>query len=86
MNLKRINKITLLSFLFAIAVLISSAQSLLTVQRVVDGDTIVINTGEKVRLVGVDTTESVHPNKPVKRFGKGATEFTRRMCEWKQVV
>lgn len=35
------------------------------VVRVVDGDTIVVNyngTNEKVRLIGVDTPESVHPN------------------------
>lgn len=52
-----------------------------TVTRVVDGDTVVVRAdGEefKVRLVGVDTPESVHPTKPIEPFGPEASEFTRR--------
>ena len=56
-----------------------------TVTRVIDGDTVVLDGGERVRLIGVDTPETVHPNKPVERFGKEASEFTRRMAEGKQV-
>jgi endonuclease YncB( thermonuclease family) len=41
------------------------AQSLSTVERVVDGDTIVLEDGRKVRLIGVDTPETVHPEKAV---------------------
>ena len=37
------------------------------VQRVVDGDTLLFGTGERVRLIGVDTPETKHPNKPVAR-------------------
>ena len=46
------------------------------VMRVIDGDTIVVKIDgkeEKVRLIGVDTPETVHPNKPVERFGKEAS-------------
>lgn len=56
--------------------------------RVVDGDTIVVkinNRNEKVRLIGVDTPETVHPSKPVQYFGKEASEFTRRMVAGKKV-
>lgn len=53
--------------------------------RVIDGDTIVLNGGEKIRLIGVDTPETKHPKKPVQYFGKEATAFTRRMVEGKQV-
>src|SRR4051794_2629039 len=35
------------------------------VQRVVDGDTVILETIGRVRLIGVDTPESVHPRKPV---------------------
>src|SRR2546422_4138931 len=35
------------------------------VQRVVDGDTLVLGTGERVRLIGVNTPETVHPKKAV---------------------
>ena len=56
--------------------------------RVIDGDTIVVNIegrNEKVRLIGLDTPETVHPNKPVERFGKDASEFTRKMVVGKKV-
>ena len=35
---------------------------------VADGDTVVLANGEKIRLIGVDTPESVHPLKPVQYF------------------
>jgi len=56
-----------------------------TVVRVVDGDTIMLDGGERVRLIGVDTPETVHPQKPVERFGKQASEFTRRLLEGRRV-
>lgn len=56
--------------------------------RVIDGDTIVVNIegkNENVRLIGVDTPETVHPQKPVERFGKEASDFTRKMVHGKTV-
>jgi micrococcal nuclease len=55
------------------------------VQRVVDGDTLVLGTGERVRLIGVNTPETVHPKKAVEAFGKEASAFTKRMAEGKLV-
>jgi micrococcal nuclease len=55
------------------------------VVRVVDGDTIVVSPNEKVRLIGVDTPETVHPNKAVQCFGKDAKEFTRSMVEHRTI-
>jgi Staphylococcal nuclease homologue len=57
------------------------------VQRVVDDDTLLLGTGELVRLIGVNTPESVRPNTPVQRFSKEAADFTRRrqktsVCGW----
>jgi micrococcal nuclease len=49
--------------------------------RVIDGDTIVVSPNEKVRLIGVDTPETVHPNRTVQCFGKEAKEFTRTRVE-----
>jgi len=60
------------------------AQSFL-VERVIDGDTIKLSNGERVRLIGVDTPETVHPRKPVEYFGKEASAFTKRLCEGKFV-
>ncbi len=55
------------------------------VTRVIDGDTLVLDGDEKVRLIGVDTPETVHPKKPVERFGKEASVFTKRQAEGKKV-
>lgn len=56
-----------------------------SVVRVVDGDTIIVDldgTEERVRLIGVDTPESVHPDKSKNvAYGKIASEFTKSMLE-----
>jgi len=60
-----------------------------TVLRAVDGDTLVVRLGardEKVRLIGVDTPESVDPRRPVEAYGKEASAFTKRMAEGKKVM
>jgi len=53
--------------------------------RVVDGDTLVLEGGERVRLIGVDTPETVDPRRPVQYFGKEASAFTRRLAQGKTV-
>jgi len=63
------------------------------VVRVIDGDTLVVApnpfpqsaSGDRIRLLGVDTPESVHPTKPVERFGREAAAFTRRLCEGRRM-
>jgi endonuclease YncB( thermonuclease family) len=61
-------------------------RQLRTVARVIDGDTIVLENGEKVRLIGVDTPETHHPQKPVESFGREASAFTRTLVEGQQVL
>jgi micrococcal nuclease len=56
-----------------------------TVKRVVDGDTFEIATGEKVRLIGVDTPETVKPNHPVEPYGKEASNFTKELLTGQEV-
>jgi micrococcal nuclease len=60
-------------------------ESLYDVVRVVDGDTLIVNiegVEERVRLIGVDTPESMHPdegkNSPL---GDIASEFTKNALE-----
>ncbi|HEY2892841.1 MAG TPA: thermonuclease family protein [Pirellulales bacterium] len=53
------------------------AEGLHRVQRVVDGDTIIFEPRVVVRLIGVDTPETVKPEHPVEPFGPEATQFTR---------
>jgi micrococcal nuclease len=55
------------------------------VQRVVDGDTIVLAGGERVRYIGVDTPESVKPGTPVQCYAKAASHFNRRLVEGERV-
>ena len=52
------------------------------VLSIVDGDTVKIDyQGKKtsVRLIGVDTPETVHPSKPVEVYGTEASNFTRNL-------
>ncbi len=55
------------------------------VSRVIDGDTIVLATGEKVRYIGMDTPELVHPKKPVECFAKEAKEANQKLVEGRAV-
>ena len=53
-----------------------------TVVRVVDGDTIVVRIrgeNERVRLIGIDTPESVKPNSPTECFGREAAGRTKAL-------
>ncbi|WP_245596107.1 thermonuclease family protein [Paenibacillus taiwanensis] len=53
-----------------------------TVQRVVDGDTFVTKSGQKVRLIGVNTPET---HGKVQYYGKEASQFTKETLTGKQV-
>lgn len=58
------------------------------VVRCVDGDTILVSLDgkeEKIRMKGVDTPETKHPTKPVERFGKEASDFTKARLDKKTV-
>jgi micrococcal nuclease len=64
----------------------ASAGALVT--RVVDGDTIEARIGdevEDVRLIGVDTPETVKPGEPVQCFGTRASSFSHRLLEGRKV-
>ncbi len=60
--------------------------------NVVDGDTIDIDLPDgaydstRIRLLGVDTPETVDPRKKVMRYGPEATTFTAKMCLDKNVT
>ena len=52
------------------------------VVRVIDGDTVKIDYNSRltnVRLIGVDTPETVHPSKSVEVYGKEASDFTKNL-------
>jgi micrococcal nuclease len=55
------------------------------VVAVLDGDTIVISGGEKVRYVGLNTPETHHPDKLPEYCGQAAFEANRRLVAGKTV-
>lgn len=56
-----------------------------TIIRVVDGDTVELSDGSKLRYIGIDTPETVHPTKPVQCIGPEATKKNRDLVEGRQV-
>ena len=52
---------------------------------VIDGDTILLDGNEIVRLIGINTPETKDPRKPVQYYGREAYEFTKRLVEGKKV-
>jgi len=54
------------------------------VKRVIDGDTLLLINGERVRLIGVDTPETKHPQKRVQYYGREAYLFTKQMVGGKE--
>lgn len=53
--------------------------------QVIDGDTVVIATGQKVRYIGINTPEIHHPKKSVECFGKEAAQKNAELVIHKQV-
>ena len=56
------------------------------VTRVIDGDTIEIDGGQRIRLIGIDTPETVDPRQAVACFGKEASHETKSLLEGKSVT
>ncbi len=54
--------------------------------KVVDGDTFEIESGKKVRMVGINTPETVDPRRPVGCFGKEASNRTKELLANKEVI
>lgn len=56
--------------------------------RVIDGDTVEVAFGSKtvgVRLIGIDTPETVHPTVGVECYGRQASAFTKSRLEGRNV-
>lgn len=76
----------------------SLASDLFTVNRVIDGDTILLGNGERVRLIGVDTPEVHESDKlqrdadrtqtdieTIRRLGQRSSAFVNRTAKGKRV-
>jgi len=78
------------TLLFTVSILLIlsfalAGQSVYKVKSVIDGDTIELENGERVRYIGIDTPETKHPSKPVQYYGKEASEANRSLVEGKEV-
>lgn len=65
-----------------------SKQLAYKVSRVIDGDTAIIvmdNKEVRVRLIGIDTPETVDPRKPVQAYGKEASNFLTNLLKGEEV-
>ena len=84
---KRTARVGVALLVFGMLALITQAQFEpidATVVRVIDGDTIRVRVQGKehtVRLIGVDTPETVHPTKTVQHFGAEASAYTKAALE-----
>ncbi len=85
-NILQPHKITTLKKYPTQKILESSPSSLLVkVLRAIDGDTIELESGKKVRYIGIDTPELHHPKKPVQCFAQEAMMTNKKLVEGKQV-
>ncbi len=57
-----------------------------TLERVVDGDTIIVDDYIRVRFIGVDTPELKHPTKPIQQYGLESSAFTKKFLEQEEEV
>lgn len=53
------------------------------VERIIDGDTIITDEEERIRYIGMNTPETVHPSKPVEFFGEESSRRNTELVEGK---
>jgi micrococcal nuclease len=56
-----------------------------TVETVINGDTLLLENGTVVKLIGVNTPEANDPEERVRQFGLAAADFTQNMVEGKEI-
>lgn len=56
------------------------------VVRAVDGDTLLLEGGCRVRLIGVDTPESKHPDRPPEPLGAQAARYTEERVAGREIT
>lgn len=56
------------------------------VAKVIDGDTIQLSDGRKLRYIGIDTPETVDPRRSVECYGQQASEKNRELVLGKEII
>ncbi|MBI4363753.1 MAG: thermonuclease family protein [Candidatus Doudnabacteria bacterium] len=57
----------------------------ITVMQAIDGDTVTLINGERLRYVGIDTPEEFDPRKPVQCFAHEAAQKNKSLVEGKSI-
>jgi len=70
-----------LFFYFANRDAANKDDNLFLVTFVVDGDTILLESGESVRYLGIDSPETNHPSRGLECYGAEATERNRELVD-----
>jgi micrococcal nuclease len=95
-EIRKLLSVLLLSLLASLLALLSGASTSVPetnegpymVEKVIDGDTIKVSIEgklETIRLVGIDTPETVHPQKTVECFGLEASKKAKELLLNKEV-
>jgi micrococcal nuclease len=53
--------------------------------KVIDGDTILLSNGERLRYIGIDTPETKHPLRKVEYLGREAYLLNKKLVEGKNI-
>lgn len=71
----------ILTLIFLVFIGILCSQSYYKVTNVIDGDTYVLDNDIRIRLIGIDTPEKLHPLKPLQFYSQEATDFAKQLVE-----
>lgn len=73
-------------FLLVASFAFAAEPSIVTVKKVVDGDTVRLESGELVRLLGINTPERTYDDQPADPFSLEATLLLQELVEGKKVL
>ena len=83
-NCRISNNLLLIFLLINLSISFVHAESVF-VSKVIDGDTLILKDGRKIRLIGVDTTEKSDLRKPVQYYSAEASAYLKKLAEKKKV-
>jgi len=74
------------SLLVAISLASAAGPAKVTVEKVVDGDTVRLENGKRVRLLGINTPERTYDDQPADPFSLEATLLLQELVEGQEVL
>jgi len=71
--------------LISLSVCAGESSEVVSVRHVLDGDTLILESGEKVRLIGINAPEKARQNLPAEAFSLEATLALKKLVEGREV-